>query len=80
MNKMQDVGEAGRTVFFVSHNMPAVTRLCDRVIMLSDGKLVADGPTHEIVAKYMHEGYGSVSERFWPDVNEAPGSEARLRR
>jgi lipopolysaccharide transport system ATP-binding protein len=63
LNKMQDVGDEGRTVFFVSHNMPAVTRLCERVIMLSDGQLVADGPTHEIVARYMHGGYGSVAER-----------------
>ena len=80
LNKMQDVGDAGRTVFFVSHNMPAVTRLCGRVIMLDSGKLVADGPTHEIVAKYMHEGYGSVSERSWHDTEKAPGGEiGRLR-
>jgi lipopolysaccharide transport system ATP-binding protein len=80
LNKMQDVGAEGRTVFFVSHNMPAVTRLCERVIMLSDGKLVADGPTHDIVAKYMHEGYGSVAERSWPDTEKAPGGEIALLR
>src|ERR1700741_3422954 len=28
LNKMQDVGQEGRTVFFVSHNMQAITRLC----------------------------------------------------
>jgi lipopolysaccharide transport system ATP-binding protein len=81
LNKMQDVGAEGRTVFFVSHNMPAVTRLCERVMMLSSGQLVADGPTHEIVARYMHEGYGSVAERSWTDTDSAPGSGlARLRR
>jgi lipopolysaccharide transport system ATP-binding protein len=30
LNKMEDVGQQGRTVLFVSHNMPAITRLCER--------------------------------------------------
>ena len=30
LDKMEDVGRHGRTVLFVSHNMPAITRLCDR--------------------------------------------------
>ena len=78
---MQDVSSEGKTVFFVSHNMPAVTRLCDRTIMLSNGRLVADGPSHETVAYYMHEGHGSSSERSWDDPNLAPGGEvSRLRR
>ena len=81
LNKMQDVGSEGRTVFFVSHNMPAVTRLCQRVIMLNDGQVVDDGPAHEIVAKYMHEGTATAAERAWPDSQTAPGGEiARLRR
>ena len=31
LNKMQDVGQHGRTVIFVSHNMDAVRRVCDRL-------------------------------------------------
>lgn len=81
LNKMKDVGSQGRTVFFVSHNMPAVSRLCQRVIMLNDGRLTADGETHDIVARYMHEGTHSAAERSWPDTAQAPGGDvARLRR
>ncbi|MGV6807016.1 MAG: ABC transporter ATP-binding protein [bacterium] len=81
LNKMESVSGEGRTVFFVSHNMPAVTRLCERVIMLGAGQLKADGPAHDIVAKYMHEGSGSTSERVWPDIDKAPGGDvARLAR
>lgn len=81
LNKMQDVGSQGRTVFFVSHNMPAVTRLCQRVIMLNNGELADDGPAHEIVARYMHEGTATAAERAWPDIDKAPGGDiARLRR
>ena len=81
LNKMQDVSGDGRTVFFVSHNMPAVTRLCQRCIMLSGGELVADGAAHDIVASYMHEGFGTSSEKQWEDANNAPGGETvRLRK
>jgi len=81
LSKMQDVGQHGRTVFFVSHNMPAVTRLCQRVIMLKDGRLSADGHAHDIVAHYMHEGSDSAADRVWPDITKAPGADiVRLRR
>ncbi|HZD41150.1 MAG TPA: ABC transporter ATP-binding protein, partial [Terriglobales bacterium] len=46
LNKMQDVGHHGRTVLFVSHNLTAVTRLCQRCILLEGGRLVKDGPSH----------------------------------
>lgn len=81
LNKMQDVGNEGRTVFFVSHNMQAVTRLCERVISLDGGQVVADGPAHDIVAAYMHDGSSSAAERSWSDLDTAPGGEvARLKR
>lgn len=46
MKKMSDLRKDGRTILFVSHNMVAVTRLCERVISLSEGMIVSDGPTH----------------------------------
>ena len=80
LSKMQDVGSEGRTVFFVSHNMQAVTRLCKRVITLREGQLVADGDAHKMVAAYMHEGTMSSAERSWEDINTSPGGDiARLR-
>ena len=81
LRKMETVGTLGRTVFFVSHNMQAVGRLCERVIMLDKGQVLADGPSHEIIARYMHEGSGSSAERFWNETSTAPGGEvARLKR
>src|SRR5262249_52772870 len=52
LNKMQDVGQQGRTVLFVSHNMPAVPRLCERAILLEEGKVAADGPSPRVVNLY----------------------------
>lgn len=56
LGKMDDVTRAGRTVFFVSHNLAAVKRLCHRTILLSNGKIIEDGDTESTVAKYLSEG------------------------
>ena len=45
INRMSEVAGSGRTVLFVSHNLTAVSKLCSRCILLSGGKLVADGST-----------------------------------
>ena len=46
LNKMEDVREHGRTIIFVSHNMQAVTRLCQRAVLVSGGTIKEDGPAN----------------------------------
>lgn len=54
LGKMRDVaGREGRTVLFVSHNMAAVTALCDRVVCLADSRVVAEGDPESAVAAYL---------------------------
>ena len=80
ISKMEDVGKEGRTVLFVSHNMPAVTRLCERVILLQQGMLLVDGPAVNVVSSYLIGDAGTSSVREWPDPETAPaGQAARLR-
>jgi lipopolysaccharide transport system ATP-binding protein len=80
LNKMQDVGHQGRTVLFVSHNMLAITRLCERVILLDEGMVLRDGPSHHVVSAYLNSGLSTMAAREWPDPAKAPGGEvARLR-
>jgi len=52
LGRMQSLGEAGRTVIFVSHNMEAVAALCDRAIVLHEGKLFFDGSPQEATDAY----------------------------
>jgi lipopolysaccharide transport system ATP-binding protein len=79
LNKMQDVGQHGRTVIFVSHNMPAITRMCGRAILLSGGRVLQDGSSHEVVKAYLNAGLGTTAAREWTP-SEAPGDAvARLR-
>ena len=54
LGKMREVSTGeGRTVLFVSHNMGAVTTLCDRAMLLDRGRLVADGPPPGVVDRYL---------------------------
>ena len=79
-DKMQDVGQRGSTVIFVSHNMPAITRLCQRAILLDNGTIARDGISHEVVAAYLNSGLGTTAMRQWSDDAKAPGTaEVRLR-
>lgn len=54
IGKMKDVSnEQGRTVLFVSHNMQAIQRLCDRVIVLDKGKVYYDGAVKSGISQYL---------------------------
>jgi ABC-type polysaccharide/polyol phosphate transport system ATPase subunit len=53
LGKMSEVGQHGRTVLYVSHDLGSVTRLCPRAIWLEDGRLRADGPATELVSAYL---------------------------
>jgi lipopolysaccharide transport system ATP-binding protein len=80
LGRMEDLSNSGRTVLFVSHNMQAVTQLCDRVIWLEKGELLRDGPSGEVVASYLQSGFGTGSLKEWRDPTTAPGNSlVRLR-
>jgi lipopolysaccharide transport system ATP-binding protein len=80
LGRMEELGRAGRTVIFISHNMALVARLCQRLILLESGALVADGPTDDVVARYLVSDSGTSAAREWPVLDEAPGNAAvRLR-
>ena len=53
LGKMESVSGDGRTILFVSHNMASVQNLCPRSILLSQGKMVKQGDTDDIVNLYM---------------------------
>jgi lipopolysaccharide transport system ATP-binding protein len=53
LGKMDHVAHEGRTVLFVSHNMPTVLSLCERALLLHSGRLVDQGRPAEIVPRYL---------------------------
>lgn len=55
LGKMSDIAGLGRTVLFVSHNMGAVARICERAIHLDHGTVVSDGVCQDVVNRYQSE-------------------------
>ena len=75
LDKMKHVSSQGRTVLFISHNMPAITRLCPRTILLDGGRVLDDGPSHQVVGKYLRSELGTTAIREWNDLTKAPGND-----
>lgn len=42
----------GRTILFVSHNLPAIQNLCHRALLLENGKVKDFGDSHEVTSEY----------------------------
>lgn len=64
LGKMGDVAtKEGRTVLFVSHNMSAVKKLCDRGILLEKGFVKLDGNSYEAVDGYLKSSLVKGSSR-----------------
>ncbi len=55
LGKMNAVAGQGRAVLFVSHNMAAVTTLCHRLILLTQGTVHYDGETQAGVKLYLSQ-------------------------
>jgi lipopolysaccharide transport system ATP-binding protein len=75
LGRMNELASGGRTVLFVSHSMPAITRLCTRAIYLEDGKMVLDGRPGEVIGRYMSSGGHGSADRAWDEPERAPGDE-----
>ena len=50
--KIFEFKQRGGTIVFVSHDAAAVERLCDRAVLLKDGLVAFDGPTHDAIVEY----------------------------
>ena len=50
--KVFEFKQRGGTIVFVSHDATQVERLCERAVLLREGRLEFDGPTHEAIVRY----------------------------
>jgi len=75
LGKINDISGEGRTILFVSHNMIAVEGLCQRVIWLDKGKLIADDKSATVVSQYLRTAVSDLTERSWTDLESAPGND-----
>lgn len=52
LGKMKDVGKEGRTIIFVSHDLSSIRAICNKGILLSQGKVKAFGESGDITRLY----------------------------
>jgi lipopolysaccharide transport system ATP-binding protein len=67
LSKMGSVSREGRTILFVSHNMPAIQALCHRALRLQQGRVVDEGPPAAVVQRYLasqiNSAHGALEQR-----------------
>ena len=62
LQKVREMAQqTGLTVLFVSHDMEAVSRICDRVVWLKGGELHRDGQPEEVVTEYQNAAWELLS-------------------
>jgi lipopolysaccharide transport system ATP-binding protein len=73
LGKMKDVAGEGRTVLFVSHNMAAVKSLCNKGLLLEQGKVVKYSDVNEVLDLYNSNSKEITTQKVW-SVEDAPGN------
>jgi len=80
LGRMGNLARSGRTVLFVSHNMPVVKTLCSRGIVLTSGRVTFDGRAAEAVQAYIASApTGSIDGEIPPDSIRFDSGEAIIR-
>jgi len=70
IGKMQSISsQGGRTVLFVSHNMTSIKALCNRTVLIENGKIVKDGNPTEIINHYLNNSSEISYSVKWDKIN-----------
>ncbi len=67
-DEFQRLKREGRTILFVTHDMHAVERFCDRAMLLDKGKLLGIGEPAEIARRYNELNFGRAIHELAPDT------------
>ncbi len=67
LGKMKAVSSQGRTVLFVSHNLPSIRSLCSKTLYLKNGTVVNLGETSAIIDEYLVEDKINIEDGLIPE-------------
>jgi hypothetical protein len=70
--------QQGKTIVFVSHDMGALQRFCDRAMLLERGSIVQIGEPREVSDRYLEINFGRDQETLESDGQTSPDAEARV--
>lgn len=74
--KFEDFKRAGKTILFVSHDLSAISRYCDRAILLNQGDMIYDGTPKEAIDIYKKVLVNQYSAETSPEDASAAGDKA----
>ena len=75
IGKMQDISNSdGRTVLFVSHNMTAVKNLCQRGVLLENGRITLEDDITNVIDKYLSIDGSTALKEVFTDETRRIGS------
>lgn len=72
LGRMSEFGREGRTVVFVSHDLGSVNQLCPRTIWLEKGRIKEDGPSAQVIERYIKGAVPRGSLATFPRDPTAP--------
>jgi lipopolysaccharide transport system ATP-binding protein len=73
LGKMDEVANSGRTILFVSHQLPMIASLCDHCLLMEGGRVVTSGPTSEVIHRYQSGAGVNAASVDYPDAASRPG-------
>jgi len=73
LDRIAEVRKSGRTMVFISHDLAAVYRLCDRALLLDHGEVLMDGAPRQIIDQYQQLTFAGRASSSWAlgDTNPA---------
>jgi len=75
MHRMNKLREAGKTIILVTHDLGAVTKFCDRALLLDAGRLLEDGKPDLVVQKYRALMFERERRYSSSDRDSSPGED-----
>ena len=78
LERVDELHRHGRTIVFISHELAAVERLCRRVLLLHKGRVLADGPSREVIQLYWEMVRARTETESAPVVESPVARDARI--
>jgi ABC-type polysaccharide/polyol phosphate transport system ATPase subunit len=75
LERIAELRKKGRTIVFISHDLGAVYRLCDRALLLGHGRVLMDGPARSVIDQYQQMTFAAESA----PLEEESGSDIAAR-
>jgi len=79
LNKMKEIKEQGKTIVFVSHTLAQIKSVCDRVILLDQGRIEKQGRTEAVVNYYENKVCWRDKKLLKEEIKEKKDELSRLK-